>query len=317
LVGTTNLTEKTIMKFRFQLSLTLALVATIASGCAVDTQDEAEDDNVSESELTALKSVEVNYQELRNGMEALRLEVTAPSKFHAFKFTAQEGSKLVAYVVTNNGTDPMAYILDANFNMLKRNDNRDASTKDSEIRFTVPKTGTYHIAFRNRERTPTTFLARLAQAPAGKNVKPTDGWPVRNSTRFEHFQDRANYEANGKYKVLTSGQSTAADGNHMTNYSGCPNVAPRSGGFAIPASGGVVVDTKNNTVALSQSMLGAVRIAADGSFDLGPVKGRVAAGGFVILSEASSVTCSTNYESRRVYSSSWGVNIATAAVDFF
>src|SRR4051812_13813222 len=98
----------------------LLFSSLLVGGCAADPADDS--DAASEDALGSLATSEVvgsltlDWYPGRAAAPTVSDNVT----YRAFSFDASAGQKLVAYVVTNNDTDPMAYILDSKMKMVKR-----------------------------------------------------------------------------------------------------------------------------------------------------------------------------------------------------
>jgi hypothetical protein len=305
-----------------KVSALALLLSMLAGGCASETTDDGEE--ASEDALGSLSTSEV--------VGSLKLdwyagEAAAPTvhdnvTYRAFEFDANAGQKLVAYVVTNNDTDPMAYILDASFRMLKRNDDRATSVKDAAIAFTPPATGKYYLAFRTKERTPATVMARIVDDELGglRTKSFADGWPLRQQRARE---DAYTYEQS-KHAVNVSA-FVKADAISITNNSGCPADPFRPGaGLSVPSSVTFTIDPVARRVTLGGGVVaGSGQIAADGTFQIDSgtdrwgfkrARGRVAAGGFVIVTHAETMDCHTNYAGAMVHDASQ-LNTAIGAAD--
>lgn len=295
--------------------LLLALVASLSSAaCAIDAEED-EPTDMTADELRSLASAEI-VGDLRLDMEGQRTAAPTNSGYRAFAFQANAGYAMVVHLAATSGVDPIAHVLDANRREVKRNDNRNGSTKDAEIRFTPTKTGTYYLAFRTKERRPAQIIARLVSASdAPKTNTYLDGWPVTSSTWGQPDRYTFNVRAH-------------AEGVMLTNYSGCPTdpFATEGRGAELPVSMGVRFQVADKTVWIAAGNAGGhATVAADGTFVIdkddgrwGSVRasGRIAAGGFVILDEAETVACSTNSSNQGVFNATRVTN-AIGAVDTY
>src|SRR5687767_10932247 len=117
-------------------------------GCAAEAETEAAS---TEDALASPSGAEV-VGTLGIDVQAQGTTSRADGGYRAFAFDAMANTEYVAYVVATSDVDPMASILDANRRTLKRNDDRRASVKDAEIRFTATSYGTHYVAFRTKER---------------------------------------------------------------------------------------------------------------------------------------------------------------------
>jgi hypothetical protein len=289
------------------LSLALFL-PLLVTGCAADAEGEGDETASSEDELRALSTSEV-VGTIRSNWYAGTADAPLGGRgptYRAFKFEASAGNALTAYVAASNGTDAVAYILDANLRTLKQNDNRDARTKDAVIDFTPPTTGTYYLAFRNKERQPAKILARIVEG--GTKTKTfADGWPVR---QVRYSESPYAYEQTKNEVLVTA--SVDAGATVITNYSKCPDQPFTAGaGMTMGGSASFTVDPVARTIRASSGVVGGrAEIAADGTFTLDSGRdrwgfiratGRVAAGGFVFVTSTETMACHTNYAGEFVH----------------
>lgn len=292
-----------------ELPVLALMLSLLVAGCTADAADEA--DAASEDELTSLATAEVVGSLTSDWYAGEAAAPTAEdaTSYRAFTFEAYAGQKLAAYVVANDDSDPVAYILDSRHRMLKRNDDRDATVKDAAIEFTPPATGTYYLAFRTKERRPATVMARIIDDEVGglRTRSFADGWPVRQrrSGESEYSYDRA------KHAVAVRANA-ARGGTSITNASGCP-ADPFVPGAGLPVSGSAwfTIDPVAKRISLDGGFVGgSADIAPDGSFDIHSpadrwgfkrARGRVAAGGFVIVAHAETMECHSNYAGDTVH----------------
>lgn len=162
------------------------LLAT-ASGCAAP--EEADDSSSSEDEIRRLSGPEIAGDIAIDGAmvdtEMPRAEGRA-YVYRAFRFRAQAGAELTASVISGNASDPVASILDASFKTLAENDDARPGAKDSSVTFRAPKTGTYYVAFRNKEGWGGRFYAKLVTGP-GDAPAPrwNEGWPESTTKKYD------------------------------------------------------------------------------------------------------------------------------------
>ena len=255
-----------------KMALWMLGLLTAMSGCAAE--GEAEDVGSHDDALRSLASTEVvgTLRDATAGRAKAPERGEAP--YRAFKFTAVENTEYVANVVTSDGSDPIAYVLDANFRLVKRNDDRASGSKDAEVRFTSKKEGTFYLAFRTKEQTPATVMARVQES--NPNTAFTggfrDGWAIRPTRQGQ--KEQLAFNAN----VVGPGVTVA-------------NSVPFEG----TASVDVRVDFAGNRVTVGRSLAATlVDLGADGSFEAFGIRGRVAAGGFVVVSKARATSCDHN-----------------------
>jgi hypothetical protein len=285
------------------LSISLAFAGTLlgAGGCAAPDTDDTTDEDLRQlttaSEVAGL--IEVDSRGQATDVPAQR---GAAAAYRAFKFEAEAGQSIAAYVVTNNGTDPVAYILDSKFRTLKTNDNSYAAVKDAELRFSANKKGTYYLAFRNKEGTAATFMAHLATPIDTETRSFVDGW--EDPSRSSLFTPYPNYdvEVNGLGHTLVRG-------------AGCPST-PVSTRTQIQSSEkltlrlnlqqktvGILTKHTNGDGSVETNVVGQAPIQADGTFSLdkateggfGRATGRVSAGGMLIVNRGESQVCVGNF----------------------
>jgi hypothetical protein len=97
-----------------------------------------------------------------------------PPRYRALAFTGSAGQAIEAWVRSTDG-DAVAFLLDASFKSLATNDDADGTTKDARVKATLSASGTYYVAFRERDLEPATFNVSLALA--GKGEAPVPGTP--------------------------------------------------------------------------------------------------------------------------------------------
>lgn len=299
-----------------KIALVGSLVSTIA-GCA----SEAEETASSESELNAAEpsGAEV-VGALRMDMEAQQATSRADGGYRAFAFDAMGSFELVAHVVASSNADPVAYILDANRRVVKQNDNRSASTKDAEIRFTTTTTGTYYLAFRSKDLRAVRVMARIYNASseaAQAAPRPTgtfvDSWPLRSST-MSGTDSKV-------FDVDVYGAGTVS-----SNPNGCPGFGlnPGTGRPETSAAAKLSfrVDLKNRLVTMPAALVDDwVPLFDDGTFSIDKTsaqgtfraEGRVAAGGFIILDDGERKECRSLPSLDRAYSATRMTNGIGAA----
>lgn len=292
--------------------LLLGLLTACAAGCTAESGDDGEDTGATEDELRSLQDSTI-YGKLRVDMEALRLSVN-DTEYRGFEFQAQAGQEIVAYAAAAGDADPMAYLIDAQTRLLKRNDNRKAGTKDAEIRYTPTRDQKLYLVFRTKQHEPAPIIARIVTASsAARTGTYLDGWRMEPRNYGETTRST--------FQVMASG-----DGKVRSNGSGCPQApfTSTNPGTSTPTSMTFKVNLATRQISTSTGITAAsAPIADDGSFSLEKVdtghgtvraSGRVAAGGFVLLDEGLSVSCNRNYASETVFNASQ-LESATGATD--
>jgi hypothetical protein len=82
-----------------------------------------------------------------------------------FKIDGRAGDQIDVTVKSPNG-DAVAFVLDANDDVVAVNDDADALTSDSRLTTTLPASGTYYLAFREYSFAPASFTVALEGTPS-------------------------------------------------------------------------------------------------------------------------------------------------------
>lgn len=167
------LPESSVWGGMLHRSFCIALLASLAVGCAVSS--EAEEDTANSSdELRALTAAEVvgtiSYGETRPGV-AYDESLT----YRALRFQGTAGDQ-IEINVRASGADARAWLLGSTYATLKSNDNAGPGTKDALITHKIAKTGQYYIAFREKNYEDATFSVSLRKtnAPPPPPPPPVD-----------------------------------------------------------------------------------------------------------------------------------------------
>ncbi len=150
------------------------LAASLAAfGCSTS-QKKAADDDFSKFVGQALDSATVTSQieilgTLSYGSLSPHVSYVNPLRYRAFTFVGSAADKVDIWVRSGNG-DPIAWLFDANFNFLGKNDDADSQTNDAHILRTLSSDGICLIVFRDFELWPADMVVGLERDPAA-----TDG----------------------------------------------------------------------------------------------------------------------------------------------
>jgi hypothetical protein len=83
-----------------------------------------------------------------------------------FQFAGHAGDDVEIFVRSTNG-DPVGFLLDDNDDVVAVNDDADGNISDAHLAATLPRTGTYYIAFREYSYGPAAFSVELDGVHAG------------------------------------------------------------------------------------------------------------------------------------------------------
>jgi hypothetical protein len=100
------------------------------------------------------------------GQTSADVKYSSSPKYRAFSFTAQKGDHVDAWVRSDDG-DAMAWLLNARFEILDKNDNAATGVSDSHIQHTLGVAGTHYIAFREHDSQSASFKVYLNVAGVG------------------------------------------------------------------------------------------------------------------------------------------------------
>jgi hypothetical protein len=100
--------------------------------------------------------------------------------YRALRFEGTIGDEIDAWVRSQNG-DARAWLLDASFKTLVENDDGNAlddgpPIPDARLRYTLRKTGTYYIAFREKYGQPASFDVSLARVASSNGDPRFPAW---------------------------------------------------------------------------------------------------------------------------------------------
>jgi hypothetical protein len=110
---------------------------------------------------------------LSYGQRSASVPYSDPPRYRGFTFEGSTGDGVSIWVRSSNG-DAIAWLLDASYHVIAKNDDADRTTLDSHIEATLPVNGTYFIVFREFELGAATFQVQLDRgAGVGHSVSGT------------------------------------------------------------------------------------------------------------------------------------------------
>ncbi|MBX3225910.1 MAG: hypothetical protein KIT84_29965 [Labilithrix sp.] len=135
------------------------------AGCSSEVDEEKEPVDVSEAELT-LRTATVLGRLEPGGVHAGRY---MPPRRSAWTFTARGGDQLTVWVRSPVG-DAVAFLTDAQWNVLAYNDDAEPGTHDARIRFVVPPSvapnTTFRVVFEDYQLLPAMFTTSVDVRPS-------------------------------------------------------------------------------------------------------------------------------------------------------
>lgn len=138
------------MKLSLGLFACLAVTTLGLAACATTSADEVAS---SSDELRALQPQEILGQ-LQYG-DTREVDLTPTPDYRAFYFYGERGDQIQVTATAMDATDPILWLLDADFNTISRNADARPTDTSSLINGTyLPKTGKYYVAFRDTYRAP-------------------------------------------------------------------------------------------------------------------------------------------------------------------
>jgi hypothetical protein len=110
---------------------------------------------------------------LSYGQRSASVPYSDPPRYRGFTFEGSTGDAVSIWVRSSNG-DAIAWLLDASYQVIAKNDDADRTTLDSHIEATLPVNATYFIVFREFELGAATFQVQLDRgAGVGHSVSGT------------------------------------------------------------------------------------------------------------------------------------------------
>ncbi|MFO0665437.1 MAG: hypothetical protein U0174_15890 [Polyangiaceae bacterium] len=159
------------MKWR-ALFLSAILALPLSSlGCA-DSDSDADDSDLSSASVKVLGGF------TQSGPFTLPASYTSTPRYRGYSFTAAKGDVVHFRVKQTDGGDAIAYLLNAQFGTVARNDNENASTKDSYLKATIATPGTYYVAFREKRYRASKFSVTFSVDEALPTCEGTPKFPT-------------------------------------------------------------------------------------------------------------------------------------------
>ena len=144
------------------ISITSLVSLSLAAGL-IGCSGAASTDGVA-AELSALPSSAI-VGKLAYGQTSQPVRYTSSPRYRAFSFSGRAGDNVQAWVRSSDG-DAVGWILSSSFRTLASNDDASAGTSDSEVTLSLPSSGTFYIAFDERDLADATFTVSLGLAGA-------------------------------------------------------------------------------------------------------------------------------------------------------
>jgi hypothetical protein len=161
-------------------TLTLASFALLFAACATkgdvndDFSDLANYDEKSDAFSTKMKIVGT----LSYGDTSDSIEYSSTPRYRAFKFDGNAGDQVDVWVRSTDGGDALAWVLDATYHVVAKNDDANDTTSDSHITVTLPDatSETHYVVFRDYNLNKAHFTVALkgTEGPGGFNSCMTD-----------------------------------------------------------------------------------------------------------------------------------------------
>lgn len=165
--------------FAFLVGACLApLTGAVLAGCTTEAVDEAT--AADEAELRALAANEI-VGTIAFGQTSDPIAYASPPRYRALRFQGAAGDHVEAWIRSADG-DAVAFLVDASFKSIARNDDADATTKDARLAAKLRSSGEHYVVFRERDLEPATFTVALAKVPAPPPV-PGESCSAPNEIR--------------------------------------------------------------------------------------------------------------------------------------
>lgn len=172
------------------MKLGLGIVLFTALAAVACTSAPADDSASSDSALRALEDNEV-LGEISYG-ETKTIDLTLTPTYRAFYFYGERGDQIQLTATSLDATDPIMWMLDADFNTIARNtDARPTDTSSLINGSYLPKTGKYYVAVRETNHAP---QARFAVSLRKLGVLPADCDPNGEGTWDSSCTDPLGYD---------------------------------------------------------------------------------------------------------------------------
>lgn len=143
-----------------------------------------------DAELRALKSTEI-LGDLSYGQTSSAVAYTETPLYSAYRFHGTAGDNVDAWIRSSDG-DARAWLLRETFSTVTSNDNADSSTHDAHLTAKLAKTGTYYIAFREKNREDASITVTLnGTTPTEAGIwdpSHCDGAPLTQADLTHYFE---------------------------------------------------------------------------------------------------------------------------------
>lgn len=143
-----------------------------------------------DAELRALKTTEI-LGDLSYGQTSSAVAYTETPLYRAYRFHGTAGDNVDAWIRSSDG-DARAWLLRETFSTVTSNDNADSSTHDAHLTAKLVKTGTYYIAFREKNREGASITVTLnGTTPTEAGIwdaSHCDGAPLTQADLTHYFE---------------------------------------------------------------------------------------------------------------------------------
>jgi hypothetical protein len=166
---------------------------------------------------------------LSYGQSSASVPYSDPPRYRGFTFAGSTGDAVSIWVRSN--ADAIAWLLDASYHVIAKNDDADRTTLDSHIEATLPATATYFIVFREFELGAATFQVQLDRGTSAIAARYSISGTVRGPWAADVTLSLSGVE--------TASTTTDANGNYTLDRiaNGNYTLTPSKAGYVLtPAS---------------------------------------------------------------------------------
>jgi hypothetical protein len=166
---------------------------------------------------------------LSYGQISASVPYSDPPRYRGFTFDGSTGDAVSIWVRSN--ADAIAWLLDASYHVIAKNDDADRTTLDSHIEATLPANATYFIVFREFELGAATFQVQLDRGTSAVGARYKISGTVRGPSAADVTLSLTGVE--------TASTTTDENGNYTLNgiANGNYTLTPSKAGYVFtPAS---------------------------------------------------------------------------------
>jgi hypothetical protein len=191
----------------------LAAFALITTGCQTAAKAPVHD-TFTKLDTAGGKADSGTIASLAYGKTSGSIRVRA-NNYGWLQFAGNRGDDVSVWVRSKNG-DAVAFVLDANDDVIASNDDADYTTTDSHVTATLPKDGTYYIAFREYSYSNATFTVELAGSGVFSCAIDTDCVAVAQAGCCDNgYLAAVNKGRTADYPILYACDQTAPICSHL------------------------------------------------------------------------------------------------------